>query len=57
MLDKLLAFKVMIACTQGQGHVWSMEDVSYMYRMRETVPWEVLSPKMRWELGEVISCI
>lgn len=42
LLDKLLVFKVMIASTQGQGHVWSMKDVSHMYRMRETVmrAWE-----------------
>lgn len=55
MLDKLLVFKVMIASTQGQGHVWSMKDVSHVYRMRKTVPWEVLSPKMRWQLDEVIA--
>lgn len=56
LLDKLLAFKLIIPFSQGQGHVLSMKNIGHRHRVEETVHWEVLSPKMRWELGEIISC-
>lgn len=55
--DELLAFKLIIAFSQGQGHVLSTKNMGHTLRVGETVPWEVLSPKMKWELLEKITCV